>query len=45
MVVLSNAEEDVLKSILERHVKNKDNSVKITYGAFPQYVLSNITNH
>lgn len=45
MVVLSNAEEDVLKSILERHVKNKDNSVKITYGAFPQYVLSNITNY
>ena len=31
MVALSNVEEDILKSILERFVKNDNNSVKITY--------------
>ena len=42
MVALSNVEEDILKSILERFVKNDNNSVKITYGVFPQYTLNNI---
>lgn len=45
MVALSNVEEDILKSILERFVKNDNNSVKITYGVFPQYTLNNITNY
>lgn len=45
MVILSNVEENVLKSILERYVKNEYNSVKTTYDAFPQYILGNLTNY
>lgn len=45
MVVLSNVEEEVLKCILGRFIKNDNNSVKIAYGFFPQYTLDNIRSY
>lgn len=45
MVVLSNVEEEVLKSILRRYLENDNNCVRITYKDFPQYTLNNIRNY
>lgn len=45
MKILSNAEEDVLKAILQHFVPNDENFVSITYDVLPAYTLNSIKEY